>query len=319
MVNPVQAFQAAILAALGHAPDMIEPGRFHRFPTSDRRGDDAGWCKVFDDMRSGVFGCYRMGITETWSADDRSEMTREQRAALARQVMAASREREAQQRQQWAENAQRIAQVWGQCVPVVPGDPVTLYLKRRGMGGVWPLPDALRLHRGLSYWHGAEKLGVFPVLVAPIVASDGRTVALHRTYLTTDGRKADVPSPKKLTGAAGLLGGACIPLHKPARGCIGVAEGIETALAAWCASSVPTVATYCAGNLASYRWPAGVQRIAIFADADKAGREAADALRARAVAANLRCDVMTPTTEGADWCDVWAQREAIEVMAGGAA
>lgn len=319
MADPVQAFQAAILAVLGRAPAMIEPGRFHRFPTSDRRGDAAGWCKLFDDMRGGVFGCYRQGVTETWIADDRSEMTREQRAALARQVTAATREREAQQRRQWAENAQRIAQVWGQCVPLVPGDPVTLYLKRRGMAGVWPLPEALRLHRGLPYWHGAEKLGMFPVMVAPLVAPDGCTVALHRTYLTPDGCKADVPSPKKLTGAAGPLAGAGIPLHKPVKGCIGVAEGIETALAAWCASSVPTVATYCAGNLASWRWPAGVQRVVIFADADKAGREAADALRARSLAAGLHCDVMTPTTEGADWCDVWAQRDAVNVMTGGTA
>ena len=61
-----------------------------------------------------------------------------------------------------------------------------------------------------------------------------------------------MPSVKKLTGAAGPLAGACIPLFKPAHGCIGIAEGIETALAAWCASGVPTVAAYCAGNLAAY-------------------------------------------------------------------
>jgi len=319
MSKPQEAFQTTILAVLGHAPDMIEPGRFHRFPTSDRRGDDAGWCKLFDDMRGGVFGCYRQGIGETWSAADRMTMTREQRAALARQVAAATREREAQQRQQWAENAQRLAHVWAKCVPLVAGDPVTLYLKRRGMAGVWPLPGLLRLHRALPYWHGAEKLGTFPAMVAPIIACDGRTLALHRTYLTADGRKADVPRPKKLTAAAGPLAGACIPLHKPARGCIGIAEGVETSLAAWCASDVPTVAAYCAGNLAAYRWPAGVQRIVIFADADKAGREAADTLHARALAARLSCDVLTPTTEGADWCDVWAERDAVHVQAGGAA
>ena len=203
MLDPTQAFRAAILAALGHAPEVIEPGRFHRFATSDRRADDAGWCKLFDDMRGGVFGCYRQGVSETWSASDRATMTREQRAELARQVMTATAEREAQQRQQWAENARRIAQVRAQCVPLVPGDPVTLYLKRRGFGGVWPLPAVLRLHRALPYWHGAEKLGPFPAMVAPIVAPDGRTVALHRTYLTADGRKADVPTPKKVTGAAG--------------------------------------------------------------------------------------------------------------------
>ncbi|MDO9093995.1 MAG: toprim domain-containing protein [Rubrivivax sp.] len=315
MSDPVQSFRLAILATLGHAPDVIEPGRFHRFATSDRRGDDAGWCKHFDDMRGGVFGCYRQGISETWSAADRSSMTREQRAELARQVLAATAERETQQRQQWAENTQRIARVWAQCVPLVPGDPCTLYLKGRGFGGVWPLPSALRLHRALPYWHGAEKLGEFPAMVAPIVSADGHTVALHRTYLTRDGRKADVPSVKKLTGAAGPLAGACIPLHKPAHGCIGISEGIETALAAWCASAVPTVAAYCAGNLAAWQWPAGVQRLVIFADADMAGQEAADTLRARALGAGLRTEVLTPSTLGTDWCDAWAARDAVEVPA----
>ena len=313
MHDPLRGFRGAILTALGYAPEVIEPGRFHRFGTSDRRADDAGWCKLFDDMRGGVFGCYRQGIREAWSAADRATMSREQRAELARQVMAATAEREAQQRQQWAENAQRIAQVWAQCVPLVPGDPVTLYLKRRGFGGVWPLPEVLRLHRALPYWHGAEKPGTFPAMVAPIIAPDGRTVALHRTYLTADGRKAGVPSPKKLTGAAGPLAGACIPLHKPARGCIGIAEGIETALTAWCASAVPTVASYCAGNLAAWQWPAGAQRLVIFADNDKAGREAADTLQSRAVRAGLRSSVMTPTDAGADWLDVWAARGAVAV------
>jgi len=313
------SFRMTILAVLGTAPDEIDPGRFHRFATSDRRGDDAGWCKLFDDLRGGVFGCYRQGITETWCAADRATMPREHRAALARQVVTAIKEREGQQRQQWAENAHRIAQVWAQCVPVVAGDPCTLYLKRRGMAGVWPLPEMLRLHRALPYWHGADRLGTFPAMVAPIIAPDGRTVALHRTYLTADGRKADVPSPKKLTGTAGPLAGACIPLHSPARGCIGIAEGIETALAAWCASGIPTMASYCAGNLAAWHWPAGVQRIVIFADADNAGREASHTLRARALSVGLRCDVMTPTTEGADWCDVWAQREVADAQVEGAA
>jgi phage/plasmid primase-like uncharacterized protein len=315
MHDPVHAFRDAILAALDHAPEQIEPGRFHRFSTNDRRGDTAGWCKLFDDLRGGVFGCYRQGIGETWSATERATMTREQHAELARQVLAATAERMAEQRRQWADNAQRIAQVQAQGVPLLPGDPVTLYLKHRGIKGVWPLPECLRFHRALPYWHDGEKLGTFPAMVAPIVAPDGHTVALHRTYLTRDGRKADVPTVKKLTGAAGPLAGACIPLHKPARGCIGIAEGIETALAAWCASTIPTVAAYCAGNLAAWQWPPGVQRLVIFADADKPGLEAADTLRARALGARLRCEVMTPAEHGTDWCDVWAARGAVEVSA----
>jgi putative DNA primase/helicase len=318
MRDASQAFRDAILASLGHAPEVIEPGRFHRFATRDRRGDAAGWCKLFDDQRGGVFGCYRQGISEKWSAVERATVTRAQRVELARQVMAATAERESAQRQHWADNAQRIAQVWEQTVPLVPGDPVTFYLKRRGFGGLWPLPACLRFHRALPYWHDGEKLGTFPSMVGPIVAPDGRTVALHRTYLAADGHKADVPTVRKLTGAAGPLGGACVPLHKPARGCIGIAEGIETALAARLASGVPTVAAYCAGNLAAWRWPTGVQRVVIFADNDNAGREAANALRARVIRAGLQANVMTPTDAGSDWCDVWAARDVVLIEAGAA-
>lgn len=246
-------------------------------------------------------------------------MTRHERIEFARQVAAATAEREALQRQQWTANAQRNAALWAQCVPLVPGDPVTLYLRRRGFGGVWPLPAVLRFHRALPYWHEGSKVGDFPAMVAPLVAANGHTVALHKTYLARDGRKADVPTVKKLTGAAGSLAGACIPLHKPASGCVGIAEGVETSLAAWLASGVPTVAAYCSGNLAAWQWPPGVQRITVFADADKAGREAGDTLRARALAANLRCEVLAPSTEGEDWCDVWAAGRAMPIEAGGAA
>jgi putative DNA primase/helicase len=49
-----------------------------------------------------------------------------------------------------------------------------------------------------------------------------------------------------------------------------------------------------------------VRRLVIFADHDPAGTEAAEKLRLRALAARLRCDVLTPSGDGADWCDVWA-------------
>lgn len=299
-------FRTAILAALGYAPDAIEPGKLHRFATSNRRGDLAGWCKEFDDQRGGVFGDFRTGRTETWCATERNKMTPAQRAAFARQVAQAAAERHADQHRTWARNAERIAALWRECVPLVPGDPVTLYLKRRGFAGVWPLPECLRYHRALPYWHDGQCIGTYAAMVTPMLTNDGRRVALHRTYLHADGRKADLPSVKKLTSAAGTLAGACIPLFKPMQGKLGIAEGIETALGAWCASSVPTVAAYSAGNLAAWQWPPGVQRIVIFADNDAAGADAADKLRQRARAAGLAVNAIAPTEQGQDWCDVWA-------------
>lgn len=309
MSDPRDDFLAAMRAALGPdaiLPQRIEPGRWHRFSTNGRRSDTAGWCMLFPDMRTGVFGCYRAGVSDVWSARGREAMTPSERAELRLQVQQAQAERTAEQRQRWAINADRISALWAECVPLVQGDPVGQYLKRRGIVGVWPLPPCLRLHRGMSYWHEGAPLGEFPAMVAPIVAPDGVVVALHRTYLTRDGRKADVPTVKKLTGAAGPLAGAAIPLYAPEAGRLGIAEGIETALAATCAAGVPTVAAYCADNLARWRWPAAVRRLVVFADADPAGIKAADELVARAVRAGLQAQALAPSAPGTDWADVWA-------------
>ena len=312
MRDAAHNFRTANLAAMPGAdvPEVIEPGRWHRYSTNGRRGDTAGFCKLFDDLRGGVFGCFRSGISETWSAADRRTMTTEQRVTLARQVMAATAEREAVQRRQWAKNGIRIARVSAELQPLTPGDPVVRYLSGRGIGGVWPLPPALHLHPALPYWHEGRMLGRFPAMVVPMTSPAGVSVALHCTYLSPAGRKAEVPTVKKLTPTAGPLAGACIALYGPVRGCIGIAEGIETALAASYASSLPTVAAYCAGILAQWRWPVGVRRLVVFADNDEAGRKAAAALRVRAVAAGLRCEIQAPTTPGADWLDVWAARDA---------
>lgn len=309
-------FRAAILAALGHAPELIERGRIQRFSTSGRASDKAGWCQLFEDGRAGVFGDFRSGMSSVWTAQRRELMTPAERADMARRLAQAKAQRDAHQRQQQASNAQRNAALLANTMPVSDGDPVSLYLRRRGLAG--PVPEHLRLHPHLTYWDGGNR-GAWPAMVAPLVSPDGRVLALHRTYLTAGGCKAPVPTIKKLTGAAGPLAGACIPLHDARQGVIGIAEGIETAQAAHLASGLPTVAAYCAGNLAAYTWPAGVRRIVVFADADPAGAAAAQSLKARAVRAGLSVAVMTPSTPGADWCDVWAQRGAVAVAAAEAA
>lgn len=301
-------FRAAILAAIGQAPDVIEPGRIHRFRTSARASDKAGWCRLFEDGRVGVFGDFRTGMSSVWTEQGRKLMTPAERAEMARRLHQAKLQRDVEQRQRQTDNAQRNAALWASTMPVSEGDPVSLYLRRRGLAGL--VPKRLRFHPQLTYWEDGDR-GSWPAMLAPLVAPDGRMLALHRTYLTADGRKAPVPTVKKLTGAAGLLTGACIPLHEPDKGIIGVAEGIETAQAAHLASGLPTVAAYCAANLAAYAWPACVRRIVVFADADPVGAAAAQSLKVRALRAGLSVAVMTPSAPGADWCDIWAQRGAV--------
>lgn len=79
MSDPVTDFHAIVLAVLGNAPDHIEPGRRHRFSTSGKRGDDAGWClsQAGAAGDGGVVrgGCNRMSTATT--EDQKLERARE--------------------------------------------------------------------------------------------------------------------------------------------------------------------------------------------------------------------------------------------------
>ena len=291
-------FLHTILATLGYAPKEVEPGKFHRF--GPRK---SGWAKLFADCMGGVFGDYRQGLSSQWSA--RKNQTTEELATMRKQMQHAAREREAAQRSQWARNETSNAALWAAAQPA--GEAVRSYLAARGLAG-WKVPAVIRQHPALAYWHTDDngelhKLGTFPAMIAPIVSVEGRLLALHRTYLG-NACKADVPTPKKLTAAAGLLNGSCIPLALPRGGVIGVCEGIETASAASIGSGLPVVAAYCANALASYQWPRDTERLVIFADNDSAGQHAAASLAQRATQSGLSTKILTPSKPGTDWLDV---------------
>ena len=305
MADALDDFRAWVIGCLGHAPEAIEPGRLHRFPTNNRRADKAGFCKLFDDLRGGFCGDHRSGAYGTWSARGAAPLSLAERAAWLREIERAKAQAAREQAEAWARARERNSATWASCARLLPGDPVTLYLKGRGLA-LWPLPPVLRYALALPYYEDRDHLGDFPAMVAPVQAIDGRALALHRTYLTRDGRKADVPEPKKLTQAAGPLPGAAIRLATVREGVLGVAEGIETALAAFLGSGVPTWAAVSASGLAAFLWPDDVHELIVFADHDTsgAGQRAADELAKRATAAGLTVRVLIPAEPG-DWLDVF--------------
>ncbi len=302
-----QHFQAAIAGAGLQPPaDVYADGLLHRYSPSGKRSDQSGWYVLHaDGLPAGVFGCWKAGLTSTWCAKSDNDLTEAERSAHRERIRAMQAQRAEQQRVQWAKNAERNARLWSSAMPA--GDAVRAYLVARGLGD-WSVPSLIREHPGLSYW-GADddgvlqELGRYPAMLAPIV-KDGRLVAIHRTYLL-DGQKAPVPTPKKLTAASGILSGACIPLAAPRGGVLGIAEGIETAIAASLGSGLPVVAAYCANALAAFDFPVGIDRLTVFADNDPAGQQAAAALAQRAVQAGLTSKILTPSTPGSDWADVW--------------
>jgi len=89
--------------------------------------------------------------------------------------------------------------------------PVGRYLSRRDidLAGIIksasykPACGAVRFHPDGRYYRGGglENYSTHPLIAAAMTNDAGKITALHRTYLTKDGYKADVPSVKKVRGS----------------------------------------------------------------------------------------------------------------------
>lgn len=124
------------------------------------------------------------------------------------------------------------------------------------------------------------------VMLAPVRTVDGKLKAWHRTFLDNVGNKASVTPVRMLTPAPnGGLKGCSVQLAPVTSGILGVAEGIETAIAAsMLYLRMPVWAALNTSLLKSFQWPASVDRLIIFGDNDSnyAGQAAAYALANRA-------------------------------------
>jgi putative DNA primase/helicase len=186
---------------------------------------------------------------------------------------------------------------WDEAEPVRRGDVVDRYLRGRGVGlDLYP-----RCLRAARLWH-SDARAEFPGMLARVTGPDGRLLTLHRTFLALDGLdKAPVEKPRMLCSE---LNGSppVICLTRPAA-VMGVAEGIEMALAAAKLFGVPTWSAICDWGVERFEPPPEAKRIIIFGDNDAngTGQGAAHALAAR-LAGRLKVDVRIPE-KAKDWND----------------
>ena len=196
--------------------------------------------------------------------------------------------------------------------PVQPGDLVDRYLASRRLDQ--PVyPGALRFGKALRDGEG----GVRPCMVA-LVGVHGETddkgrqrfCSLHRTFLRPDGTgKAEMAAPRKMM-PGDLPDGACVMLSEwTGHGPIGIAEGIETAMAASAMFGMPVWAAISAAMLARWIPPQGAEEVAIFADNDPkfGGHAAAYPLAHRIACKGIPVTVHVPELPGTDWADEWAK------------
>ena len=192
-----------------------------------------------------------------------------------------------------------LRRMWKESFPVMPGDPVTDYLMRRGL--IYTPSPVLRYHPSLFYREGDE-VGRYQAMLALVADSEGSGVTLHRTYIK-DGKKAPVSKAKKLMPGLPMKG-AAIRLF-PQEQCLGIAEGIETAIAAAMKFEMPVWAAVSAGGLESWIPPKGVTDVVVFADNDEnmVGQKAGYALASRLAGDGIRSSVEIPSQVGTDWAD----------------
>jgi len=177
------------------------------------------------------------------------------------------------------------------------GTCVAAYLGRRGLGFLTG-SAALRYRADTPHPAG----GRLPAMIAQVVDVSNAMVAIHRTYLTRDGAKANADPPKASLGPA--WGGAIrLSPYEPEKRLV-IAEGLETAASAGRLLELPAWAAISAGNMAKgLVLPPEVRRVCIAADPDHPGRDAARAAWFRWRGEGRDVTIATPNGTG-DFNDI---------------
>ena len=181
--------------------------------------------------------------------------------------------------------------------PVTEGDQVSQYLASRGLNEI---PKSIMFHSNLYESESGKNCAG---MVAKIQSVSGETISLHRTFLK-NGIKDFIKSPRKVLTAIGSLNGSAIRLY-PATSLLGLAEGIETAIAAHELFGIPVWAVINTNGMKAFVPPERVKNILILGDNDKnyAGQEAAFHAAHRLTLKGYEVRVKIPDTPGNDWLD----------------
>jgi putative DNA primase/helicase len=198
-----------------------------------------------------------------------------------------------------ATRSQAALRIWGTAAPA-NGTLVETYLRSRGI--VMPTPATLRLHARLKHPSG----GIWPAMIALVTrGTDGVPLAIHRTFISRDGKSKAPVNPQKMM--LGPCRDGAVRLAEPGN-VLMVGEGIESCLAAMQATGYSAWAALSTSGLRALGLPLDVRNLIVLADGDAPGEAAAQECAARWKQEGRRVRIARPP-HGLDFNDLlWAAR-----------
>jgi putative DNA primase/helicase len=197
---------------------------------------------------------------------------------------------------------------WREASPLIVGSLVETYLGSRYLA----LPESVPLRYSPFAWHWPTK-SRHPAIVALVETYDWTPVTSHTTFLSHEGRKADIEPQRLFSAGANPAGAGVWFTGLNSKTELVVAEGIESALSAArlydAGACVATLSTHGMRTLLlppAMRWP-----VRIFADNDRAGHGLAAArdLYRRLRSGGREVVVTMPDKVGEDANDVWVRKQ----------
>ncbi|WP_406854382.1 toprim domain-containing protein [Alsobacter sp. KACC 23698] len=188
--------------------------------------------------------------------------------------------------------------IWRESVSA-DGTLAAAYLAQRGLSP----STATRFHAACAMKVSEGRYEPFPAMVHSMVdITTGQMRAVHRTFLSYDGRKIANIAKRVLGSSSGTAVDLC-PEVEVTTG-LGITEGVETGLTLVQRGWRPVWALGSAGAIARFPVLPGVEALTIFADHDMAGLSAARDCATRWLKAGRECRIIPPRSPGQDWNDV---------------
>lgn len=215
-----ETFKQAMQAAGIETDAAIQAdGILHRFHVAgDRSGSKNGWYVLHaDDPEAGQFGCFKRGISETWSAKVYTTLTPEEKARYTAKMEAARKQRDEETAKLQAECRTWCAERWKYGKEATNAHP---YLKRKGVHAY-----GLRLLR------------------------DAIMVPLYDTARNIHGMQFIGPDGDKKFKVGTAKQGHYFPIGKPKEKTLLVCEGYATGASLYEATGCGVAVAFDAGNL----------------------------------------------------------------------